>query len=215
MILKYIQCQVALERRGRFSHGQLRWDALRAVDGFIGQLGGWNTTDVSQAVILGFWQGADAYENFMQNIHNDIYKDSDQHSTIQASTLSLWCEPMTIPGSLPSIAAALPVARLLRIAQCEVHPGRVDHFEKMQKTVWNPGMGGADGCLIGLFTRCVSRPGHYLVASLWASREDHEVYRQNTLPGLRLRAEPEHDCPTLEGSIVEIVPQWTLVPSSF
>ncbi|MDR4938270.1 YdbC family protein [Rossellomorea marisflavi] len=78
MLVKRIVCTVEAHQRGSFHMAQMEWAALRTVEGFIAQLGGWDTSDASIAYIYSFWENRDYYEDFMENIHDEIFSHSNQ-----------------------------------------------------------------------------------------------------------------------------------------
>ena len=72
MIIKLVSCEVKPQCREQFACGQEAWGALREVDGFCGQTGGWNQSDPGQAVIVGLWRDVTTYARFMSEIHDPI-----------------------------------------------------------------------------------------------------------------------------------------------
>ncbi|WP_367024849.1 DUF4937 domain-containing protein [Rossellomorea marisflavi] len=62
MLVKRIVCTVEAHQRGSLHMAQMEWAALRTVEGFIAQLGGWDTSDASIAYIYSFWENRDRYE---------------------------------------------------------------------------------------------------------------------------------------------------------
>ncbi|MCM2588054.1 YdbC family protein [Rossellomorea marisflavi] len=90
MLVKRIVCTVEAHQRGSFHMAQMEWAALRTVEGFIAQLGGWDTSDASIAHIYSFWENRDRYENFMENIHDEIFGHSNQSATYTSIKIELF-----------------------------------------------------------------------------------------------------------------------------
>ena len=90
MLVKRIVCTVEPHQLGSFHMAQIEWAALRTVEGFIAQLGGWNTSDPSIACIYSFWENRDRYENFMENIHDEIFGHSNQSATYTSIKIELF-----------------------------------------------------------------------------------------------------------------------------
>ena len=100
-------------------------------------------------------------------------------------------------------------ADVVRVAHCQVHEDRVEHFALMQEKVWNPAMAGfarhaargRSGRRRGTSSwccRCGSRPPST------ASTGTERVER------LALRAQIEADVAALTGDIVQLEPSWTV-----
>ncbi|MEE8170736.1 MAG: DUF4937 domain-containing protein [Phycisphaerae bacterium] len=211
MILKYIICRVRPERRDQFSRGQQAWRALRNVDGFGGQFGGWHSDDANAAHIIGLWRDAAAYDAFMANLHDRIFESNEQQGTYDGGAVTLWDRRLPIPGAADSMGRAIGDVRFVRIARCQVRPDRMDHFVHVQQTVWNPGMAAA-GMLHGAFCRARNDEHAFLVCSLWPSEADHRRYREGVFHDLRRQAEPDRDCTSISGALVTIENAWQVTP---
>ena len=212
MLLKWIVCTVPDEKKDRFSRAQGQWSALKNVDGFLGQLGGWNLNEPSQACIIAFWQDAARYRRFMSDVHDTIVDRSRQDDTYAACSVAIAEPVMDIPGSVPTILGALAAGGLLRVADCTLRDGRQAHFLEVQREVWNPAMGQAEGMLAGVFNRIDDGPERYLVVSLWRNKAAHAAYVENMVPALRTRSGVEEDVAKLTGSIVYLEDAWRVLP---
>jgi len=159
MLIKLIVCRVPSQHRERFARGQRRWSILSGAPGFLGQLGGWNRDDPSQAVIVGLWRSDGAYANFMADMHDPIFEGGEQPGSYDAISVTLWDQLCDMPGMTAAIPTAIRVSGLIRLARCELLPNRRDHFVRAQHTIWNPGMGACDGILAGAFTQSRDRDG--------------------------------------------------------
>lgn len=209
MLLKLIVCRVPPEKRSAFSRAQEAWSALTGAEGFLGQAGGWDAAESNAAVILGLWRDEAAYRAFMAGLHDRVFDASGQGATYESCSVALRSELFPIPGESGGGAAkGLPRGAFLRVAECRILPGREDHFIHAQQVVWNPGMAGADGMLGGSFGRCVAEPRDFLVATFWASEEDHRRYGEKLLPKLRERSGAAEDLENLQGWRVALEPAW-------
>ncbi|MFD1019449.1 YdbC family protein [Thalassobacillus hwangdonensis] len=90
MIIKRIICNVRPEQRQDFSEAQQKWEKLRDVDGFIGQIGGWCKEDESCAYIVALWNSREEYDAFMENEHDAIYEAGQQADTFEEITIDLF-----------------------------------------------------------------------------------------------------------------------------
>jgi heme-degrading monooxygenase HmoA len=212
VLLKWIVCEVANESRTAFSAAQSQWDQLRGVDGFSGQVGGWDARESAEslrsACIVGLWRDSDAYRNFMSNVHDPLVEASGQAATYASATTALFDVQFDIPGSLPDLSAAMNRCEFLRVADCRLLPGREDHFRQVQSDIWNPGMAAADGMAAGAFSRSRRDGNRFLVTTLWESEAAHAAYVRGAFPRLRERAEVESDVANLLGHRVVLEPDW-------
>lgn len=222
MLIKLIVCRVRNVTRNRFAEGQRCWSALAGVDGFLGQVGGWQpakptaitTSSDNTAVIVGIWRDEAAYDHFMRGIHDSIYDESGQRGSYSAIDVSKWRRRFDIPGERITMPEAIAEAALLRVARCTVRPERVDHFLDVQQGLWNPAMAAAGGVLAGVFSVGETDPQQFLVCTIWRSVDAHARYATEDLPRLREDSEVETDCCGLTGYAVPVEPAW-IVASSY
>ncbi|WP_262984150.1 YdbC family protein [Priestia megaterium] len=52
------------------------------MNGFIGQLGGWNVEDETDACILALWEDGTTYQEFMKHTHDSIFYKKASGSNI-------------------------------------------------------------------------------------------------------------------------------------
>lgn len=81
MYLKYIICDVKKDKINEFSLAQEQWSQSAVAEGFVAQLGGWNTNNQKEACILSFWEHPKYLENFMANFHDQISENNQQKET--------------------------------------------------------------------------------------------------------------------------------------
>jgi hypothetical protein len=88
LLIKYIKCEVEEAKKAAFSKAQEEWVPLSEVGGFLGQFGGWSRN--GEAVILGFWESRQAYQHFMEQIHDTIFLENNQGKTYRSITVTLY-----------------------------------------------------------------------------------------------------------------------------
>ncbi|MFC8719025.1 DUF4937 domain-containing protein [Kitasatospora sp. NPDC057198] len=212
---KWITCRVPAAARGRFSAAQAAWSAIGDQPGLVGQLGGWDGS-TGDALLLGLWSDADAYDRFMRERHDavadSIGRSADGDAGYTSIDVATGGVVLEMPGDAADLAHALERAALLRIADCRVRPGRSAHFLDVQREVWAPGMAAAGGMLGGVVVRLA--PDRHLVASLWIGAEAHQRYTERQLPGLLARAVPADDLRAMSGHLLPLEPAWRVRPGS-
>ncbi|MBB3908408.1 DUF4937 domain-containing protein [Anoxybacillus sp. PDR2] len=90
MLLKWIKCGVFPEQKRRFSFAQEQWQELKAISGFLQQIGGWNVNDANEAYIFSFWENHSAYEAFMKRDHDEIMAKNNQRGTYHRLAVDLY-----------------------------------------------------------------------------------------------------------------------------
>lgn len=123
MLIKWIACQVREGQKQSFSRGQEQWRAVREVDGFLGQAGGWNVSDPAEAVILAFWRDEAAYRAFMANHHDPIFAKTRQQQTYERIRVELYERVRDMPGTMENVLDALAVGKWLRLERRPVFAG--------------------------------------------------------------------------------------------
>jgi len=200
MLIKWIVCDVPAAKRAAFSAAQEAWSALAGAPGFVGQFGGWDQE--GRACIAGLWESRAAYAHFMAEIHDTITDRNAQADTYTAARVALFDAVMDVGAPLPGAGGGL-----LRVADCRVSAGREAHFEEAQRSVWNPGMGGAPGMNGGVFARVCQR---YLVLSRWEDAAVHDLYRVEIFPALHRRSGVTNDLEGIAGHLVDLEPVWAV-----
>jgi hypothetical protein len=213
MLVKWIVCEVAESKRAQFSLAQEQWAAVAGLEGFVGQVGGWNMTRACQACILALWRGPKSYEAFMTGEHDVIARKNAQADSYHAITTSLFEVVWEMPGRASSLLQALRCAGFLRTADCTVRAGRQEHFLEVQRCVWTPAMGETDGMLGGVFSRLRGGDRRYHVATFWTDQAAHEAYVANRLPHLRAKAHAEQDIERIEGRVICLERSWRVIAS--
>ena len=105
MLVKWITCTVPPGHAVAFSRAQQRWAALRAVDGMVCQVGGWDRA----ACILAVWRDSLTYQSFMLEQHDEMFDATRQAGTFQASEVTVG----TTDGMLGGLFSYLGGSRYL------------------------------------------------------------------------------------------------------
>lgn len=212
MIVKLFRCTTPDATRDMFHvEQQVRWRALRDVDGFVAQVGGVDRTNPNRVTILGFWRDSDAYARFMGDAHDRIFLSGDQGETYTESDTYIAELVLDMPGESGSFAEMVRSASLVRLADCVVAPGRIDHFVRAQRDIWSPGMAQASGMLGGVFLRAVDEDSRFLVVTFWSSGDAHDRYVRDRLPELRASARPDRDLISISGVDLMLEQGWTVL----
>lgn len=210
MIAKWIRCAVPDDQQDTFSQGQARWAPVAACAGFEGQLGGYAE---GEAHVFALWRGLRAYQGFMERDHDRLAAGAAQGGAYTSIEVDLLQHLLDMPGEQPDLAAALPGAALLRVADCQVKPERELEFCEAQEEVWAKGMAGVPGMLGGAFWSKRGAEARFVVTTAWASVEAHDAYVKGALPKLRKAARSDDDLVALRGILLPLLPAWTVTPS--
>jgi heme-degrading monooxygenase HmoA len=211
MIMKWIVCKVNRDSKEEFSQAQEQWAALYEVQGFLGQIGGWNLRQPLEACIVSFWKDNASYQNFMSRIHDQIFYKSNQKQTYHSITIALCESIMNILGTYGHILTSLGKGKVLRIADCTLYKDRIKHFIEALKDIWNPGMSDTDGMLAGVLTKVNGTPNRYLAATLWTDEIFHQYYLETMVPVLQERAQYKRFFESIDEKIIQLQDSWTVI----
>jgi len=123
MLIKWIECRVPVQDAGHFSRAQGFWRCLRDVDGFAGQLGGWDTLEPDTACILGLWRNPDAYESFMAGPHDRIVAASGQRECYRSVAVSLFDSDFRSEGGIALLGKVIRACTAVGVRWHEEVPG--------------------------------------------------------------------------------------------
>ena len=213
MLIKWIVCEVAASKKERFSHAQQQWAEAAGLDGFLGQVGGWDIQAPGHACLVALWDSPEQYQTFMAGAHEAIVRKSAQAGTYDAIAVALFEALWEMPGQC-GLPRALALGTVLRVADCAVRDDRREHFLEVQRSVWMPGMAQAEGMLGGVFSQGRAANTRYLVATLWEDREAHARYVGECLPRLRAQAQVGRDVERLDAHLVQLEPSWRVLATS-
>ncbi|MEJ2196298.1 MAG: DUF4937 domain-containing protein [Ignavibacteriaceae bacterium] len=186
MYIKWINCNVSLHLKDKFSLAQEKWLRTKSAKGFVAQTGGWNSKDETEACIISFWENKYALQNFMTNFHDQIFIENNQDQFYSSIAVDHFNSNLTLEGE-------------------------VEHFEQMQKEIWQPGMKNAKGMLIGYCSKSTNNTNAYLITTFWDSQENHQKYVDNILHGLIEKADVINDLETIAGKQLFLVDSWKIL----
>ena len=169
---------------------------------FLGQVGGWSIKNEFTACIFSFWENKDAYAFFMDNVHDDIFLNTNQSSTYISIEVELFEEVFKIQGLEKDILSVLRESNFIRIALSNVKEGRTSHFIETQSKVWNPGMKKTEKMIGGEFGSSVKDDKRFLVLTGWLNEEAHEDYINSTFSALKSQANMELDLERIIGGTI-------------
>ncbi|MGK5506750.1 YdbC family protein [Brevibacillus formosus] len=149
MLIKWITCKVSESQKQSFSLAQEKWRPLEGIEGFLGQIGGWNQDQPLEACILAFWENIHHYQSFMEKEHDPIFHQSGQSETYEAILVELFSksDDRQVRGILEDIAAS----QILHVAHVE----EKGEFPE------------AEGMLGGVVGQSLKNSNQYVKASLW------------------------------------------------
>ncbi len=211
MYVKWIVCNVRENLRKEFADTQEKWIETQDADGFIGQVGGWDLNNKNDACIISFWEHKESLQSFMRNIHDKIFYGNEQSKLYESISVVYFESEFDMEGSSSSLAEAIRLGKLLRVADCWVNQERIAHFEEVQQTIWLPGMKKANGMLGGLFSKEAGGISRYLVSTFWDSVENHNNYVKRNLPIFRKEAQVAQNLDTMVGRQVLLIDSWSII----
>ncbi|GET23268.1 DUF4937 domain-containing protein [Prolixibacter denitrificans] len=211
MYIKWIVCQVKEGMKDAFSRAQEQWISTGQAEGFIAQVGGWNVQSENEACIIAFWESRGHAERFMVSLHDRVVEENRQSETYHAINVAYFDGLLEMEGQAASLVEAVRTGELLRIADCEVHSGRTEHFESVQQSVWLPAMQQAEGMLRGMFSKAEDGSNRYLVSTFWDTAVHHDHYQTEQVPLLRERASVTDDLHAITGKQVRLVKSWNVL----
>ncbi|MFS1512657.1 YdbC family protein [Chengkuizengella sp. SCS-71B] len=207
MLIKWIVCDVPKNKKVDFSNAQEKWGSLANIDGFLGQIGGWDLNTSSRAGIISFWRDQLSYHKFMDQEHDKIFKEGKQKDTYERILIEIYDKKFNINNY--QITKFLKEAKIIRVANCVVKEDKQEHFEKMQKDIWNEEMSKYQEMLAGVF--CINDQHKYLIVSLWGSVEAHQLYVERTLPLLVENSKLEDDLIKINGTVLNLDDNWSVI----
>ncbi|WP_053220076.1 YdbC family protein [Virgibacillus senegalensis] len=206
MIIKKIHCKVDESAKDAFQYQQSQWQELKRCEGFLGQLGGWTEANPSAAVIFSFWENKDAYQYFMDYIHDEILNKTAQAKTYHSISITLFEKQFSLSTKADQMSAFLDRTQFVRLALTTVKQEYINRFIEKQKNIWNPGMHG------GFFARSQQDNRYFLVLSGWENQAYHQQYMEKHFPELTKNANPMDDLEEIAGERFRVVEEWRVLP---
>lgn len=211
MLLKWAVCSVAEEQLSLFSIAQKKWEALKGVQGFLGQIGGWTRDTPPYACMLSLWQDEASYWDFMQHQDEIIFPHNKQNELFSSPSTTLCTEIMAIPGSMQNFISALSACNMLRVTASQTFPERTQDFIQNQIKIWNPGMAEARGMYSAIVARTDEHPPRFLLTSLWQDRQAHQAYLATLFPLIRKYAQLPQTVQQIKGWFVQLEKEWQVI----
>ncbi|MFS0553523.1 YdbC family protein [Brevibacillus sp. 179-C9.3 HS] len=153
MLIKWITCKVTESQKQSFSLAQEKWRPLEGIEGFLGQVGGWNQHQPLEACILTFWEGMDHYQSFMEKDHDPIFHQTGQSQSYEAISVQLFSTITDMDER--NILDAIDSGQILRVANTK----EID------------GMTESDGMLVGVVGQSLKSSEQYVTVSLWKNEQ--------------------------------------------
>jgi heme-degrading monooxygenase HmoA len=182
---------------------------IKRVEGFLGQIGGWDKHKLNEAGIIAFWKDNGSYQKFMEHRHDEIFENSRQKNTYKNISINFFEKMFNISST--NITEFLTNGSILRTAECWVYTNKQPQFEQMQKEVWNKSMADSPGMLAGVFCNGQKENEMYLVASLWDNNHSHQWYVNHRLPTLIRSTGVKDLSKSITGNIIEINAKWCVI----
>ncbi|WP_076408367.1 DUF4937 domain-containing protein [Shewanella sp. UCD-KL12] len=205
-MLKFIECQVPLDKQEAFSVAQGCWRQTMHSPGFIKQYGGWDQK-TGRAIILAHWQSRAALDEFMASTHDKIAEENQQYLTYESCKVSYF----KVINIMPSTnMAKVSEVGFVRVAGCQLKPGGAPAFLQDQAQIWTPAMSRCDGMLGGYIALSVTDPLHYRVISLWRDEQSHSDYIKLQFTSARAQVNLEAYIDELVGYQLPTLTAWDI-----
>ncbi|WP_426455115.1 DUF4937 domain-containing protein [Paenibacillus sp. S-38] len=111
-LIKCIKCRVPENVKPLFHQAQQQWNRLSNEQGFYLQVGGWNLSDSSEAIIIGMWVSPKEYYRLMDEFHDTVLTNSEQQRYYEEIDVKLWntacVEKLTSIGDTIELFATRP-----------------------------------------------------------------------------------------------------------
>ncbi|MFC3884647.1 YdbC family protein [Bacillus songklensis] len=120
MLAKMMTCHVHDNQKDVFSYKQQHWAALAHVDGFIGQLGGWNVDQPTEAFVLGLWENEEMYQDFMKHTHDSIFYKSGQEATYHHLDVNISKQSQSMGGRYNFFRSSALESRYIMVTTCKL-----------------------------------------------------------------------------------------------
>ena len=211
MYIKWIVCQVNKDKRQVFSDAQEKWKEAAKVTGFLGQTGGWDLKNSTQACIISFWDSKVYSDNFMKNVHDHIFNGNKQAETYESININYFNNKLKIKGKSESLGTAIKMSKLLSIEECTLKPEKSDHFEKVRKSILMKGMNESKGFLYGVLSKSETNTPNYLVSTFWDGIENYHNDLNNKLPDFQEKKTLHLDIKTVKVRQIALVDSWKII----
>lgn len=211
MYIKWIVCYVKNDKKQEFSIAQEKWHKTDIAKGFIAQTGGWDSKNKNIACIISFWKSKIHLENFMKNIHDNIFDENKQVDTYNSITVQYFSSLFNTKTNIQLFKKTIQNSQLLKISNYNFKNSKEKHYERVQDDNWFLEMKKTKNMLKGLLLKSSSKTSNYLVTTFWNNSENHNIYIPNKLEKLKLKADEVSDIEKITRKQVLLVDSWKVI----
>ena len=162
-------------KKQEFSIAQEKWHKTDIVKGFIAQTGGWDSKNKNIACIISFWKSKIHLENFMKNIHDNIFDENKQVDTYNSITVQYFSSLFNTKTNIQLFKKNIQNSQLLKISNYNFKNSKEKHYERVQDDNWFLEMKKTKNMLKGLLLKSSSKTFNYLVTTFWNNSGNHFV----------------------------------------
>jgi heme-degrading monooxygenase HmoA len=130
LLIKWIKCKVPKHQKQAFSRAQEQWKELHGFEGFLGQVGGWNRDNPSEACILAFWNDTASYQFFMKSKHDIIFEKSGQQHTYESSQVKMYETTQNALSVSEPVVYIVEKSKILHVTEYMLHSSENESFEQ-------------------------------------------------------------------------------------
>jgi hypothetical protein len=209
VIVKWMVCKVLPHERDKFSLAQVEWIALKEVNGFIGQIGGWDLIENNCACILALWEDLDTYNHFMKKAHDEIFLKFKQNKYYESISVTLYECFFNIQGINRHFYDSLHTGKFMSVTDVTIHDSFKENFIKVQKDMWNSGNGTDSGLYSGVLSDTLENK--FLISILWKDQLSHQKYIENNIQIFRDKPNPENALKSIINRLIILEPKWNVI----
>ncbi|MDX8366256.1 YdbC family protein [Cytobacillus sp. IB215665] len=203
MLIKWIVCNVPLHKKRQFSIAQEQWRSLQNIDGFLGQIGGWDINTPTKACIIAFWKNHSSYKLFMKNKHDAIIEGNDQMNEYDSIKVEIFENNLNVLNF--NISEVLQKATFLHVEKDPCTKEKQNHFEQSQNSLCDIKMNEYKDMLGWMFS---NNHYSYLIASLWNNKEVDHTYIKNLLPKFNEKLTIKEHISQMNENLVQLDRNW-------
>jgi hypothetical protein len=209
VLVKWMVCKVLPHERVKFSLAQEEWIALKEVNGFIGQIGGWDLIEKNCACILALWEDMDTYNHIMKQAHDEIFLKFKQNKYYESISVTLYECLFNIQGINRHFYDSIHTGKFMSVTDATVHDSFKENFIKVQKEMWNSGNGSASGMYSGVISDTLENK--FLISILWKNQLSHQKQVETKIQFFRDQPDPENPLKSINNRIINLEPKWNVI----
>ncbi|MDX8361785.1 YdbC family protein [Cytobacillus sp. IB215316] len=203
MLIKWIVCNVPLHKRRQFSIAQEHWRSLQNIDGFLGQIGGWDINTPTKACIIAFWKDHSSYKLFMKNKHDEIIEGNDQMNEYDSTKVEIFENNLKVMNF--NISEVIQKATFLNVEKGTCTKEWQNDFEKSQNSLCDTKMNENKDMLGWMFS---NNQRSYLIASLWNNIEVDHTYTKQSLTKVNEQLTIRKNSRQMKENLVQLDRSW-------